>query len=301
MRRAVVLRHAKFVVCLLVVAFAALLSACAAKTIGPEETPLAYVNGEAVTGRDIEEGFESRHGGHTVLLAGKGAVREFLDKTIDRLLLVQEARRIGLEEDPEIRETVKAFVAERARDQLYEDEVTKRPQVSEAAIKDAYGKMAQRYRVSQIVVYTRDDADRALARLRDGEPFGAVASEVSVSATASKGGDLGLVSWGQLDPRLESEIETTGVGELRGPIATDQGWNILLLQGKGPWPGRPDLDKARSRIKMTLSQRETAQRSIEFYRELRSRWNAKVFEGQLTAENLLEGVWLGMLPNRIQI
>jgi peptidyl-prolyl cis-trans isomerase C len=123
-------RLARSVACLLAAAFAALLSACAGKTIGPEETPLAYVNGEAVTARDIEEGFESSHRGHTALLAGKGVVREFLDRSIDRRLLVQEARRIGLEEDPEIREAVKALVAERARTQLYEDEVGKRPQVS---------------------------------------------------------------------------------------------------------------------------------------------------------------------------
>jgi parvulin-like peptidyl-prolyl isomerase len=291
-------RRVQSVVYILAVALAALLSACAAKTIGPEEAPLAYVNGEAITARDIEEGFESSHRGHGVLLAGKGAVREFLDKSIDRLLLVQEARRIGLEQDPEIREAVRALVAERARKQLYEDEVAKHIQVSDAAITDAYGKMDQRYRVSQILLYTRDDAERALARLRAGEPFGALASEMSVSVTASKGGDLGFVSWGQLDPRLEREIEMMQPGELRGPLLTDQGWNILLLQEKRPWPERPDLDKVRNRIKMTLGQRAMSQRSTEFYHELRSRWNAQVFEGQLTAENLLE--WPQRGPNEAQ-
>jgi len=283
-----VLRLAKSVVCLLIAACAALLSACAAKPIGPEQTPLAHVNGEAVTTRDIEEGFETSHRGHSVLLAGKGAVREFLDRSIDRLLLLQEARRIGLEDDPEIRDAVKVFVAERAGNQLYQDEVTKGPQVSEAAVEDAYGKLTQRYRVSLILVYTREDADQALARLRTGEAFGAVASEMSVSATASKGGDLGFVAWGQLDPRLESEIETMQSGELRGPVVTDQGWNILLLQEKRPWPERPDLEKARSRIKLILGQRAMSQRSANFSQELRSRWNPRVFEGQLTAENLLE-------------
>jgi len=158
--------------------------------------------------------------------------------------------------------------------------------------------MAQRYRVSQIVVYTREGAERALARLREGEPFGTVASDVSVSVTASKGGDLGFVSWGQLDPRLESEIETMQSGEVRGPIATDQGWNILALQDRWPWPGRPALEKVRGRIKMILSQRATAQRSIEYYQELRSRWKTQVFEDQLTTDNLLE--WPQRGPNEAQ-
>jgi len=271
---------------MLAVGFPLLLTACAGVQSAPEDRVLARVNGEAVTVGDLEGGFESSHQGHTVLLAGRGAVREFLDKNIDRRLLVQEARRIGLETDPKIRQAVDRLIATRARDQLYKDEVTRPREVSEADILAAYERMGERARVRQLVTYTREDAERALARIRGGESFGAVASQVSVSATATKGGDLGWVAWGHLDPTLEAAIAAMKPGELRGPFATEHGWNLLLLEERMPLKDRPDLDKARNRIRMTLSQRALSERSVAFYRELQSRWPVHVFEERLTAEAL---------------
>ncbi len=264
-------------------------SACAAGKASLGDTVLATVNAEPVTVRDLEEGFESSHRGHTVLLAGAGAVREFLDQNIDRRLLIQEARRIGLDQDAGIREAVRQLVTQQARDQLYKDEVTRPQEVPAEAIQEAYEKMAQRYRVRHILTYARGDAERAAARVRAGEAFGAVAAEVSVSPTAGKGGDLGFVAWGQLDPRLEAEVEGMQPGDVRGPLETDQGWNILLLEEKLLWKERPELVKLRNRIKMTLSQRAISRRSFAYFDELRARWKAQVLEDVLTEKNLLGG------------
>ncbi len=252
-----------------------------------DDTVLASVNGEAVTVRDLEESFESSHQGHTVLLAGAGGVREFLDKIIDKQLLIQEAQRIDLDNDPGIRQGVNTLVARRARDQLYKDEVARRQDIPDQAIQEAYDKLAQRYRVRHILTYTREDAERAVARVRGGEAFGTVAAEVSVSATGGKGGDLGFVAWGQLDPQLEGVVEGMQPGDLQGPIETDQGWNVLLVEEKRPWTERPELAKQSSRIKMILSQRAMSQRSHEYYNELRKRWNVQVFDEALSKQNLL--------------
>lgn len=273
----------------LIAAWALLASGCAGR-LNLDETVLAYANGEPVTVRDLEEAFESSHRGHTVLLAGAGAVRQFLDKTIDRRLLIQEARRVGLEDDADIREAVGELIAQRARDQLYKDEVTRPPEISEKAIEEAYNKMAHRYRVRHILTYTREDAEKAAGRVRGGEAFGEVASQASVSGTAGRGGNLGFVIWGILEPTLEAEIETMQVGEIRGPIENDQGWNLLRLEEKVTVKERPELPaKLRNQIKTTLSKRATSRRSFEFFDELRSRWKVQVFDAALTEKNLLEG------------
>ena len=156
----------KFVSCACVALAAFLASGCAAGPRELDETVLASVNGEPVTLQDIQEGFEGSHRGHTLLLAGSEAMREFLDKTVDRRLLIQEARRIGLDDDAGIREAVQDLVAQRARDELYADEVTRPVEASEEAIRAAYEKTAQGYRVRHILTYTREDAERAAARVR---------------------------------------------------------------------------------------------------------------------------------------
>ncbi len=260
---------------------------CATSQKNLNDTVLASVNGEPVTVQDLQDSFETTHKGHTAFLAGAGAVREFLNKTINLRLLIQEAQQIGMDKDPGIRQAVDTLVAERARDQLYKGEVARPQDFPDKAIQEAYDKMAQRSRVRQILTYTHEDAERSIARVRGGEAFGTVAAEVSVSATAGKGGDLGFVTWGQLDPRLEGVMEGMQPGNLQGPIETDQGWNVLLVEEKRPWTERPELAKLRNRIKMTLSQRAISRRSHEYYNELRKRWNAQVFDEALSEQNLL--------------
>lgn len=260
---------------------------CATSQKNLDDTVLASVNGEPVTVQDLQESFETSHRGHTALLAGAGAVRDFLNKTIDRRLLFQEAQQIGLDKDPSIRQAVNALVAGRARDQLYKREVARPQDIPDQAIQQAYDKMAQRSRVRHLLTYTREDAERAIVRVRGGEAFGAVAAEVSVSATAGKGGDLGFIAWGQLDPLLEGVVEGMQPGDLQGPIETNQGWNVLFVEEKRPWTERPELAKLRNPIKMTLSQRAISRRSHEYYHELRKRWNAQVFDEALSEQNLI--------------
>lgn len=275
-------RHGRAIcVCLTLLA-----SGCATTGKDLDDTRLASVNGEPVTVQDLQEGFETSHRGHTTLLAGAGAVREFLEKTIDRRLLVQEAQRIGLDGDPVIRQAVDTLASESARDLLYQDEVPQPQDMPEKAIQEAYDKMAQRYRVRFILTYTREEAERATDRVRGGEAFGTVAAEVSVSATAGKGGDLGFITWGQLDPQLEGVMEGMQPGDLRGPIETDQGWNVLLLEEKRPWTERPELAKQRNRIQAILTRRAMSQRSREYYDQLRKRWGVQVFEGALSEKTL---------------
>ncbi len=274
------------------------LPGCALNQKTIEDTALARVNREPVTVRQLEQSFQSSHRGHSAFLAGAGAVREFLNKTIDRVLLIQEARRIGLDQDPDIRKAVDTLAAERARDQLYKDEMARAHEVAEAAIQAVYPKVIWQYRMRHILTYVREDTDRALTRIQAGEAFGTVANEVSVSPTAGKGGDLGFVTWGKLDPRLEEELERMKPGEVRGPFETDQGWNILLFEEKEQWGERPELAKLRGRIKMTLSQRAMSRRSQEYYGQLRERWKVQVFDQALTRENLLPEEKQGPDPER---
>lgn len=105
---------------------------------------------------------------------------------------------------------------------------------------------------------------------------------------------MGVVGWGQLDPRLEAEMEVMRAGEVRGPIETDQGWNVILLEATVPWKERPELARLRNRIAMTLSQRALSRRSLEFFEELRSEWKVQVFEEALIEGNVLGGSKSGL-------
>jgi peptidyl-prolyl cis-trans isomerase SurA len=78
---------------------------------------------------------------------------------------------------------------------------------------------------------TRDEArtraESALARLAAGEDFGVVAAEIGDDATASVGGDLGVVAPGQLIPAFEDALFALAPGERSGIVETPYGFHIV--------------------------------------------------------------------------
>ena len=75
----------------------------------------------------------------------------------------------------------------------------------------------------------RDVADRLMQQIRNGANFSALAREFSQSASAAVGGDLGWVTKGQLDPKIDRALENMSKGQVAGPVQTLGGFHILLL------------------------------------------------------------------------
>lgn len=221
---------------------------------------LARVNDEPITVRQLEESFTSSHRGHGVLLAGQGAVRQFLEKVIDKRLLAQEARRIGLDRTPEIARVREEVRRRRARERLYNDEVLAKLEVPAEAITTAWDRLGFRVTARHILVDSQPEAQRARDRVRAGEEFGEVARAVSQSPTASRGGDLGIVQSGRLDPSLEDVLWALAKGEVSAPFETEEGWNLLLVTERVTVE-RPKLEAVRPRLVARLTQQERQRRA----------------------------------------
>jgi peptidyl-prolyl cis-trans isomerase SurA len=98
-----------------------------------------------------------------------------------------------------------------------------------------------RYRVSEIFLAVdspedegtaAQNATRLVEQIRGGANFAILARQFSQSPTAAVGGDIGEVYSGQLDERLEIELQRLGAGEISAPIRTEAGFYILRLHDK---------------------------------------------------------------------
>jgi len=83
-------------------------------------------------------------------------------------------------------------------------------------------------------------AQRLVEQLRAGAPFTNVAQQFSQAASASSGGDIGLVSESQLAPQIAEAVARMVVGPISYPIRSLNGFYIMQLrsrrQGLGPNP-----------------------------------------------------------------
>lgn len=76
----------------------------------------------------------------------------------------------------------------------------------------------------------RKKMDDIEEQLRLGAPFNAVARQLSQHPTAAQGGDLGLVTEGQLLPELNTELMKMHTGEVSQPIRAAGGYYILFVR-----------------------------------------------------------------------
>ena len=90
---------------------------------------------------------------------------------------------------------------------------------------------AEQVHARHILVETREEAEAALARIKGGEDFSAVAAEVSIdTSNKDEGGDLGWFSRGRMVAEFEEAAFALQSGELSEVVETDFGFHIILVE-----------------------------------------------------------------------
>jgi len=150
---------------------------------------VALVNGEQVTLADMENALALRREVTGNAKAGKKDTLELLQRLINSRLMVQEARKIGLDELPETRGMVEAYARTALREQLMDKQVGKLT-VPEQEVERLYKEATKEWKLVSVMFPKEDDAKKMVERLKAGEGFADLAKEVVAAGTA-KGGDLG--------------------------------------------------------------------------------------------------------------
>ncbi|RDU34780.1 peptidylprolyl isomerase [Neobacillus piezotolerans] len=124
---------------------------------------------------------------------------------------------------------------------LLEEILTKDAVVSESEMKSYFEKnktlydVPAAYRLSHIVIKTKDEADQAIKELEGGSGFETLARERSEDEfTAGEGGDIGFIQAG--DERYPDEYTQTAqklkIGHWSKPIKIGEGYAIIKLHEK---------------------------------------------------------------------
>jgi peptidyl-prolyl cis-trans isomerase C len=216
---------------------------CAIKPVITTKQKAVSVNGVVISRAAISRETQN-HPASKPIEAWLGAARAL----VVRELLLQEARRVGIEpvphEDAEgRRETddealIRAIVAREV--------VT--PEADEASCRRYYEMNRQRFRSADLCEVrhillaasprdikkrneARQRADAIITALRnDPSRFNAMAEAESACPSGKTGGNLGQISPGQTVPEFEQALKVIPVGEVAaGPVETRYGFHVVLL------------------------------------------------------------------------
>jgi hypothetical protein len=158
---------------------------------GPAAEPaLAHVGPDPVTADELRAEFVRRHGGHAKFLGGEAEIRAFLELVIDRRLLLQEAYRLGLDQQPEVLDSVARF-AERRRSSWSPKD--RRASEVQTADRERETRTTELCKVLQLVSLAA--RNKQVARQLGPAPTRPARRERSI-ASRSRGGGLDTIGWG---------------------------------------------------------------------------------------------------------
>lgn len=96
------------------------------------------------------------------------------------------------------------------------------------------------------------DAQRLVETIREGASFEALARQVSVAASAERGGNVGWVPESTIPAELLTRLESLEPGELSDPIRSSVGYHLFLVRDRRT--ARAPLDDQRAGVEVQLAQ-----------------------------------------------
>ena len=141
-------------------------------------------------------------------------------------------------------------------------------------------KHPQMIKLRQIVSSTRDEAEKILALLTQGEDMKGLARKYSKAPEAENGGELGWLAKGELEKSIEDVVFSLPIGTASSVVKTTYGFHIFEVLEKRS-EGSKSLPESMAEIEQKLS----LQKRDAFYRnwlkELRNLFPVLINEGLL--------------------
>jgi peptidyl-prolyl cis-trans isomerase C len=272
---------------------------------------LAQVNEEQITvdefNREVKELILEP--GQEIKGKNLGNLKEaYLDQVIERKILVQEARRLGIKVSQEelnqaIFEIKKDYPGEgfgeklnlkgitleewkaRLEEKLLAEKMIRhalhyRGEIDEKLVPQYYEEhpavfqIPQKVRARQIVVTSEEEAIQILNQLKKGENFEKLATKKSLGPEKVNGGDLGYFGKGERPAEFDRVFDME-VGAISEVIKSPYGFHIFKLEEKIE-PRQISFEEAKAGILQELRQKKGEEEYQRWLKGLKGKANVKI-------------------------
>jgi peptidyl-prolyl cis-trans isomerase C len=246
-----------------------------------EDKVLARIGAETVTEQDLNEmsnAVPERFRQYYMTPEGR---KKTLDYIVNIYVMAAEAEKQGLDKAPESSRLLQ-FTRKDLLARLYLEKMTKdTPAPTETDAKAFYENNKAQYTTPEsvhlhhVLVKTEKEAKDVLGRLKKGEKFPDIASQVSICPSRVKGGNLEWLPKGSLVKEIEDVAFTTKNGEITGPVKTKFGYHVLLVEDKKPVQ-ESSFDQVKDYILEQIKFQKQQEQYEKMADELRKKMNVQV-------------------------
>jgi len=232
---------------------------------GAQAKVLAKVNGVEITDLDLEIARDDLSGNLPPQLQGADRDRALLDNLIVAQVVAQKADADKVGSGPEFERKL-AYLRGKLLTELYLGKIAK-DAATDGTIQKTYDDVAKAQKpepevhARHILVEKEEDAKKALARVKGGEDFAKVATELSKDPGA-KGGDLGWFTKDRMVPEFADAAFKLEPNQISEPVKSQFGWHVIKVEEKRT-KEFPKLDQVRDQVVRYVMQKAEGEEVIK--------------------------------------
>jgi len=247
----------------------------------PDDQVLAKVGSKTITEGDLKQMANAVPEKFRYYYQTPEGRRQTLDYIVNIYALAAEAEKEGLDKSPDA-EKLLDFTRNDLLARLLLDKSTKdTPVPTEADAKKYFEQNKTEFstpesvKLHHILLENEKDAKQVLARLKKGEKFADVASQVSICPSKTNGGDLGWMPKGSLVPEIEEVAFKMKKDQIEGPVKSKFGYHILYLEDKKP-AEEASFDQVKDYIIEQLKYQKQQEQYEKLADSLRKKMNVQI-------------------------
>ena len=239
---------------------------------------VAHVGKEKIFAEDLILSFEllpnwkpSKHG-----LVG---LRTHLDLLIEKKMFAQEGRKKGFDKDPEVIKMVNWIKNEQLRKALYRTNVEEKIEVTEKDLLLAFYKNNVQLHVKHLFAKTKEEINAIQKALGNGLSWEDVAKATFTDSTlANNGGDLGWISFGDMDFAFEDSAFSQPIGEISHPVRSKYGYHLIQVidSKKNILLSKDDFEASKPKLEKALFQRREKELADDFVKNFMAKKDLKM-------------------------
>lgn len=229
---------------------------------------------------------------------------EYLDELIYEKVLAKEAQKQGYDKSELFQYRLKSFKDKALRESHYNNVIKPKIKFTEDDVEQAYVYTQEERRLSHLFAETKQKADSLYKLLKSGVPFAVLAqSAFADTALANSGGDLGWVTWNQLQYDLAMAAFKLPVDSVSAPVKSQFGYHILKVTGfkKKPLISRFEYEQYRKKTRYLLESKMGEKYALEYISDMMGKAKIK-YEVQAMdfVRERLSGIFLREPENESQ-
>ncbi len=258
---------------------------------GINQNVIAVVGSEEITKDDFEKYVNTLPQGQREWANSPQGKKYIIDTLVNTRLIEQEFVRRSLDKNPEFINRVENYRKQLMTEFIQKDIIKEDIKISDEEAEKYYKEHDREFntpeqvKILDMVLAQESEALDIIARLKKGEDFGTLASNLSIDQfTKSRSGDLPPFTREARPDIAQVVFSAKKPNEIIGPVKTSQGYHVIKFIKKIP-PQTRTFDEVKESLKARLATIKRNEIYQNFLKSLKENSNVKINDEFIEGKN----------------